>query len=105
MNKEAKIGLTIILVLMVIFVAAVAKRLYTSNATDEAFATEDKGEKKSEKSANSAKESSDIIDKAKSAAISSSQPTVVAATTSSGQPPAERQVMTTCGIFHRIRAK
>ncbi len=38
MNKEAKIGLTIILVLMVTFIAVVAKRLYSSRAAEQVSA-------------------------------------------------------------------
>ncbi len=48
MNKEAKIGLTIILALMITFAAVLAKRLYNSYAADQSVAAEDHGEKSAE---------------------------------------------------------
>ena len=87
MNKEAKIGLVIIFALLITFAAVLAKRLYSSHAAQEVLAVEDKGEKKSEESADTEKEASVIADKVKFATFPAGQPTVIAATTVSGKAP------------------
>jgi nucleoid-associated protein YgaU len=87
MNKEAKIGLTIILVLLIIFVAVLAKRLYTSHTGEQSIAAEDKSGDKSESLANLEKEIQKKAYTEKTIIASTGQPTVVAATAVSGKPP------------------
>jgi nucleoid-associated protein YgaU len=87
MNKEAKIGLTIILVLLIIFVAVLAKRLYNSRTAEQVAAAADKEQEESGASANTEKKTSNNVDKAKTAIASGSQPTVVSAAAFSGKPP------------------
>ncbi|MGD0653498.1 MAG: hypothetical protein ABSA16_04085, partial [Thermoguttaceae bacterium] len=87
MNKEAKIGLTIILVLMITFVAVVAKRLYSSHAAEQALSAEDKDAERSDVPAKAEKETSDKADKARTAVALADQPRVITATTTTGKPP------------------
>lgn len=87
MNKEAKIGLTIILVLLVTFVAVLAKRLYSSHAAEQTLAAEAKGEVKPEASANREEDAFNKVDKAKILMASINKPTVVAATAGSDEAP------------------
>jgi hypothetical protein len=87
MNKEAKIGLSIILVLMVTFISVVAWRVYRYRAAEQVSAAEDKDAEKSESTAKADKDPSAVAGKEKSANASAGQPRVIAATTMSGKPP------------------
>jgi hypothetical protein len=87
MNKEAKIGLSVIFVLLIIFVAVVAKRLYTSHAAEQAFSSEGKEADESEAAADPEKEASNKMDKTGIAIALSGQPRVIAATTATDKPP------------------
>jgi len=87
MNKEAKIGLTIILVLMIAFVAVLAKRLYSPYAGSQTLAVEDKSEEKIKALANTEKVTSNKVDKAKTTIAPAGRPTVVAANTIADKPP------------------
>jgi hypothetical protein len=87
MNKEAKIGLTIILALLITFVAVVAKRLYFSHEAEQASVAAGKDAERSEASAGTEKETSNKTDKAKKTNALAGQPTVLAATAIFGKPP------------------
>ncbi len=87
MNKEAKIGLSIILVLMVTFVSVVAWRVYRYRAAEQVSAAEDKDAERSAAPDKAGNETSGMADKEKSVKQSAGQPRVIAATTMSGKPP------------------
>jgi nucleoid-associated protein YgaU len=87
MNKEAKIGLAVILVLLVTFAAVVAKRVYTSQTDDEPFVENKKSENNPEGLASKDKENSIQEDKTKKSIVSNSQPTLVAPATIFDKPP------------------
>ncbi|MGD0516273.1 MAG: LysM domain-containing protein [Thermoguttaceae bacterium] len=87
MNKEAKIGLTIIFVLAIIFIAVVAKRFYSSHAAEQALLAEGKDAERSDAPAKAEKETSDKADKARTAVALAGQPRVITATTAKGKPP------------------
>ena len=87
MNKEAKIGLSIILVLMVTFISVVGWRLYRSRAAEQAAASEDKDAERSGAPDRAGQETRGIADKEKSGNALAGQPRVIAATSMSGKPP------------------
>ncbi|MGA2796938.1 MAG: hypothetical protein ABSE63_05125 [Thermoguttaceae bacterium] len=87
MNKEAKVGLTIILVLLVTFISVVAWRVYRYRAAEQASAAEDKDAERSAAPDRAGKETSGMADKVKRANASAGQPRVIAATSMSGKPP------------------
>jgi nucleoid-associated protein YgaU len=84
MNKEAKIGLTIILVLMGIFISTVAWRLYRSRAAEQASAVGDKDVERSEAAAKAEK---DLLSASGNANSSAGQPKVITASTTSVKTP------------------
>jgi hypothetical protein len=87
MNKEAKIGLAVILGLLIIFIGVVAKRVYSSHAAEQAVAATDKDAGSSEVSAGLGNATSDKTGKAKKTNATAGQPTVLAATPDYGKPP------------------
>jgi nucleoid-associated protein YgaU len=92
MNKEAKIGLTIILVLLITFLAVMARKAYIYYTAEQALATDDQNNKEGDKESTvpaTGKEArnSDKIHNARSAPEASSQPRVITAKTASVKPP------------------
>ena len=87
MNKEAKIGLSIILVLMVTFISVVAWRVYRYRAAEQVSAAEDKDAERPAAQDRAGKETSGMADKEKSGNPSAGQPRVVAATSMPGKSP------------------
>jgi nucleoid-associated protein YgaU len=87
MNKEAKIGLSIILVLMVTFISVVAWRVYRYRMAEQVSAADDKDAESSASSKRAEKVTSAVAGKEKSANASAGQPRVIAATTMTGKPP------------------
>jgi nucleoid-associated protein YgaU len=87
MNKEAKTGLSIILLLMVTFISVLAWRVYRYRAAEQVSAAEDKAAESSASSDRVGKETSAVAGKEKIANASAGQPRVIAATTMSGKPP------------------
>jgi nucleoid-associated protein YgaU len=87
MNKEVKIGLSVILVLIVVLVSAVAWRFYRYRAAEQVSAAEDKDAETSDATAKAEKETSGTADKVKIANASAGRPKVIAAKSMSGKPP------------------
>jgi nucleoid-associated protein YgaU len=77
MNKEAKIGLIVILAMIITFAAVLARRLYNSYAADQSAAAQGKDEKAAD---SAPAETSNKPDKNNTASSSADQPTVVTAT-------------------------
>jgi hypothetical protein len=96
MNKEVKIGFTIILVLMITFIAVVARKVYIKYAAEQALAVDDQGkERGSESGSKDGTQSqavadmgnSDMNHPAKAASETALRPRVITATKSTVKPP------------------
>jgi nucleoid-associated protein YgaU len=91
MEKEAKVGLAVILVLLIIFGGVVAKRIYDSRTTQPVLVAGDEDNGQFEKPSNVKKDISDKVtdkrDESKTATISTGQPIVVAAISTFDKPP------------------
>jgi nucleoid-associated protein YgaU len=87
MNKEAKIGLTVILVLIAVFVAVLGGRLYRSYTAGKSVVAEEKEGNKSMESAGKKKEIAGNSVKTKAVLPPVGQPTVVAASSATSKPP------------------
>jgi nucleoid-associated protein YgaU len=87
MNKEAKVGLTIIFVLLVVFVVVLGRRMLGSRVADEVLTAKDRIEEQSEPNVDPVKETAKNVVKAINAIIPAGQPTVIQATAASAKPP------------------
>jgi nucleoid-associated protein YgaU len=83
MNKEAKIGFTIILVLLCVFVTVLARRMYNSYVEDRFVAAENTSEETANEPVNADQEKSSQLDQSNAAFASDAQSTAVAAVSDS----------------------
>ena len=88
MNKEAKVGLGVILVLMVLFVSTVGWRLYHSRMADQVSPAEETASQKAESAADAASSPSSTPENSNSP---SGRPRVIAATNTSARSPQSSQ--------------
>jgi nucleoid-associated protein YgaU len=84
MNKEAKVGLGVILVLAVLFVTTVGWRLYHSRTAEPALPAEGTASQKAESAGNAGNGAAAVSE---NAALAGGRPRVIAATNSSARSP------------------
>ncbi|HEY4760147.1 MAG TPA: LysM domain-containing protein [Thermoguttaceae bacterium] len=87
MEKEAKIGFAIILVLLVVFTGVLAKKFYSSKAAEQVLAAGEGDDKNSKNTVGTHEDNSDNPAETKAPIAPAGPPTVVAATSVSGKPP------------------
>jgi nucleoid-associated protein YgaU len=87
MEKEVKIGMAVILVLLIAFGAVLTKRLYSSRASTEALTADGEQGEKSLEAADLHKETINKQSRMQTAGVPLSPPTVVAASAESSTPP------------------